>query len=309
MRRRNQILLLLVAMLLAANLLVLLVDGKSSGKVSADYFDFPDTTAIESVRFTRNDASFFLVKEDDSWQLNETYAIDADFRNILMAVFSRVKVQKRVAGSAKAELLSRLEAEGTFVNLNGGNVAFWVLGNPTRTQTYFVSEDEADVCVVGIPGYNDFVGGIFQLTEMQWRDRTLFAGSIRTIQRINIDYLEGNDLDITYNGDFFNVNDVQPLDTAFLEDYFAQFRKYQANERLPTGRFARYDSLAQTTPMAIITIEDLTRSAPWEFRVFPTLPRDNFHLSIAGQEEMVVVDRRRMQQLLREPSDFEFKAN
>ncbi len=303
MKRRNQILLLVSLALILLNFAGYFAAGSWRGNVDTDLFAVSDTSDIRSIEFVGPEHNYSIARAENDWQVNGTHNIDASFRNILMAVLSRVQVKNRLGGAFGEKLLAKAGQEGVLVKVNGSAI-FRVLGNATKTRTYFVDASGAQVFEVNIPGYRDFIGSIFQLTPTQWRERTLFAGSARTIQKLSIDYPADPDLTVTYNGDFFDVDRVAVVDTAALENYLDQFVRLQANERIDLGRFPQYDSLSKTTPRAILQIESLT-GEPVRLNIFDRLGRDRFHLVQDQQGELTVFEARRINALLKKPDYFD----
>ena len=108
-----------------------------------------------------------------------------------------------------------------------------------------------------MPGYKDNVVDIFKLHPDQWRDRLMFDGSWRTIQKATLNYTTGDVMEIAFKDKFFLVNDRQPQDSSAVIDYLNQFQYFEANEMISSGRFPQLDSLKDTKPTALLTIEDI----------------------------------------------------
>ena len=182
---------------------------------------------------------------------------------------------------------------------------FQVLGDANATKTYFLVADEG--YQVEIPGYSDYVGAIFQLRKDQWRDRLVINGNWRSIQKLEVDYAgEGEDLSIRFADAFFEVSLVDALDSNAVINYLNEFEFLRANERISPGRFPRLDSLAQTAPEAIITIDDIKGSEPLQLVIFPAIPGDQFRLVLDPNNLMAVFEEERVRALLRRPADFKY---
>ena len=168
-------------------------------------------------------------------------------------------------------------------------------------------DDEEEVYQVQIPGYNEYVGGIFELNKDQWRDRLVLNDSWRTIQKLQLDYQDESkqDLTISFDKDFFLVEGVQQLDSNLVVNYLNQFQYFQANEWISKGRFPRYDSLSAMPVLAKLTIESINYDLPILLEIYPKLPGDRIYLVMTYDESMFVVDDQRMSQILLENKDFE----
>ena len=156
-----------------------------------------------------------------------------------------------------------------------------------------------------IPGYNNYISGIFELTENQWRDRVLFSTTWRSLQSLNIDYIESEeDLDIFFDEKFLTVKGVNKLDTTSLMDYIGQYQYFQINDFLEKGKYKKYDSLFQTKHMAVVTINDIDTSKNRKLEVYPLMEGENFYLLTDEKEEMMVIDRKRMENILSKKAQF-----
>ena len=272
-------------------------------------FAVKDSAFVEEVVLTTTDSENVLTKNENTWLLNDRYEVDENLRKILLSVLNKVRIKRQLTEAEIKEIRSADSPEVN-VKIRGTEVpAFTVKGNANLTRTYFLDEETGEGYEVEIPGYSDYVGGIFQLNKDQWRDRNVFSGNWRSIQELDIDYIdpERRDLKIDFEGDFFRVADIQQLDSNRVVEYLDRYLNIQANERLSTGRFDRYDSLAETTPLVTITIDDIKINDPIQLDVFPSLPGENILLVLDENEEMMVFNRNRINQLLVEPAYFRYQ--
>lgn len=299
MKGKNKRLLLVFLALLVVNLAFLLVGGKSSG-VSFDeqLFTVADTSGISAIQL--NDVSLSREK-NGQWLVNKDYAVDPNLSRLFFSILNRVRVQKPV---------DTPQEEGVKVAISGDHpMTFHVWGNATKTKTYFSLEGEEEVFQVQIPGYNEYVGGVFELAPDQWRDRLVLNESWRTIQKLHLDYLDEarEDLLISFDKDFFKVDGVQRLDSNAVINYLNQFQYFQANEWISEGRFARYDSLSTMPALATLTIESINSDMPTLLEIYPKLSGDRIYLVMAYDESMFVVDDQRMSKMLLKNKDFEME--
>jgi len=303
MRSKNLTLIAFCLGLILVNLLLFFIDDNNAGNVRKDLFDFSDTTSIRSIDIIYLDEKIALKEEESAWHTGDGYRVDGSLRNVLFAVLSRLEVTRKVGGELEKSLLVRSEKEGAKVCLPDLESDFTVIGNENKTKTFFIANDKS-VYEVGIPGYSDYLGAIFTLSSVQWRDRLVFDGSVRTIQSVNIDFESSPDLSIQFEDGFFRIENVTIVDTTKVEDYLNLFSRLQANERIEPGSFNRYDSLSSTTPTARIAVKDL-RENTLQLSVFPSLEGENFHLTRKENGELLIFDNRRIHQLLRLPQYFQ----
>ena len=307
MRTSNIRLLILAAVLLVLNawLFWLQPNGKSLDFDPKQY-TVVDTTAISQVVLIKGEMQNTLTK-DRSWSLNEQYATDPTFVKILMNVLNQFQLSREVTGAQREELLSRKD-EAITVSVAGERpLDFSILGNPNRTIAYLIDGSD-DVYQIEIPGYVDYIGSIFELTTDQWRNRQVINGNWRSIQKLTINYSDPTqpDLKIAFDKDFFKVEGVAALDSNQVVSYLNLFEHLQANERISLGKYQVYDSLMQTEPIAILTMDDIYFGEPRSIRFYPVLPGQRIQLATDPTGEPVIFEPRRVSELLAKPEDFRY---
>lgn len=292
----NKRLLIILLALAAVNVAFYFAGNLKSG-VSFDEnrFTLTDTMGVERIRIGEE---VNLTREAGKWMINGQYAVDRSLRRLLISILNRVEVKKPVDMEVQP---------GTQVELFGNdplNFTFW--GNPTKTRTYFSMTGDDQVYEVHIPGYNDYLGAIFELTPDQWRDRLLLDASWRTIQNLSLDYLDNDadDFTISFDKDFFVIPGINQLDSNAVVDYLNRFQYFQGNEWISAGRFRRYDSLARMPALATLSIQTLSGKEPFLLEIFPKLPEEQFYLVMTYDESMMVIDENRIRDLLRKKKDF-----
>lgn len=295
MTESNKRLLIIFLVLVGINVVFYFISQfKTTVSFDENRFTLTDTLSVQQIDIGDD---VHLVKGDNGWEINEQYPMDRSLRRLLMSILSRVKVKKPVAIDVQ---------EGETVEIHGDNpLSFTFWGNPTKTKTYFSLVGDKEVYEVHIPGYNEYLGSIFELTPDQWRDRLLLDASWRTIQNLSLDYQnEVDDFSISFDKDFFVIPGVNRLDSNAVVDYLNQFQYFQCNEWISKGRFKRYDSLASMPPLAMLSIQTLSGKEPFLMEVFPKLPGERFHLVTTYDESMMVIDENRIHGILRKKKDF-----
>lgn len=282
-----------IMVLLIANLVLFFGDNLIGFKeADTSYFDFSDGQ-IEAIQIENSIDSVLLERVEQNWILNGQFEADLSFVNILLSVLDRLEEGRNLKEwkqGPSGRIILRWE--------NGKMDEVGYAVNPNRTKTYFISGDE--IVQVAVPGYRDNVAGIFELHSDQWRDRLVFDGSWRTIQKVNVEN-GGESFEIKFSNDFFLLDGENPNDSSAVIDYLNQFQQFQANEMISVGRFKGLDSLSKLKPLAKITLDDIKQELPITFRIYPNEASENYHLVIDSQERWMVIDARRIQQLLSLP--------
>jgi len=289
MDRKTKRWLVVIGLLVVANVAVYF-SGKSGGGVRFDEAQFAvrDTASVTSISI-----GDVQLRKETTWMVGQ-YPADPTFVDHLLNVLLRVRVKKPVG---------EMSAEGA-VAITVNDRAFHFKPNDTKTRTYFIEEGQG--YEMEIPGFSDYVGGIFELASDQWRNRLVYNGSWRTIQLLTLDYTatDADDFEIRFEKDFFKIDGIASQDTTRMMDYLNQFQYFQANERLSPGRVPYLDSLARTKPLAVLTIDDIQIDQPIRFTIFPRRPQDGFHLMLDPNGEMIVVDMQRAGMILMRKEEF-----
>lgn len=284
-----------IVVLLVANLWLLFSDnGGGEETIQKPYFDSENFDQLNGFVFATERDTVSLQKTSNGWKLNDQYQADEGFVRTLISVLSKVEVDRS---------FSQWEGkiEGYVEVLYGNNITnqqFQIATNPNKTKSYFIKDDE--VKEVKVPGYRENVIDIFTLHADQWRDRTILDGNWRTIQRVSLRNTQGADFEITFDNQFFLLDGKPPKDSTAIVNYLNQFQQFQANEMVSEGRFPAMDSLANTTPLAVLSIDDIKLSDPAELIIFPALEDQSYQLVKLGNT-MMVFDRRRIDRVLKRP--------
>lgn len=286
---------ILIVVLLVANLWLFFADSFSSTPSKSNYFDSQDLSSVSMIKFVVDGQEVKLERSKQGWTLNDTYKADEGFMNTLISVLQRVEVGRTIE-NWNQKVMGEAEVEFDF----NSRYRFQFASNATQTKSYFVTDGVAKE--VAVPGYRDNVIDLFDLHPDQWRDRLVFDGTWRTIQKIRVEYFNGNaPFEIKFEDKFFLLNDQQPQDSTSVIDYLNQFEYFQANEMMSKGRFPEFDSLANTPPIAIISLDDIKSEQPTILKVFPRLNNQGYHLMVKGDSQQLVIDARRVEGMLSRP--------
>lgn len=292
--------------------LLLMWAGKKDRIVSVDksLFAITDTTLITGVVIQSENQEISIQRMENDWRINNQYKTDPQLVYLSQRILNAVQTQRPVSQSNLSSIKGELEKNGELVTIQlstGEEKKFYAGGNKAKTTAYFGTEDLSKIYTVAIPGYKSYLSGIFELSLNQWRDRVLFASSWRTIQSLNIDFLdtELSDLNIYFENQFLTVEGINSLDTAALINYLQPLEFFQLNDYLNRGVFPKYDSLLDVAPMAQLSLKDINSDKDRTLTVYPKIEGERFYLLTNQQKEMMVVDEGRMNKLLAQPSFFQ----
>ncbi|MDP4680949.1 MAG: DUF4340 domain-containing protein [Cyclobacteriaceae bacterium] len=305
MKKNTKLAIILAGLILIS--ILISFSGRQEKRQSFDplMFTVRDTTAVESVVIAGN-ATIELKRVEGRWRLNDEFEADFNMIEVLKSILSQVKVKRPVAKLNQDDIVNDLKQSGRSVTVNykdGSTYSFVAGGNSSKKDSYYLRDDLA--YLVEIPGYNNYISGIFELTKNQWRDRVLFTTTWRSLQSLNINFTASKEeLEIFFNQKFLAVKGVDQLDTTSLMNYMEQFQYFQINDFLEKGKYEKYDSLLQTEHMAILTIKDIDQTKNRKLNVYPLIKGESFYLLTDEKEEMMVIDSKRMNNLLSKKDQF-----
>ncbi|MEQ9102181.1 MAG: hypothetical protein RIF36_19825 [Imperialibacter sp.] len=296
-------------LLISLGVLLLLIAGtwwagrpSETSIVGYDLLELSDTTKISRIEMISGESSVVLSKANNNWLVNDNYKVDRSIRNFLVGVLKLVRVKREVGPSQLAEVRQWM-ATGRKVIVSGeqGVLAeFTATGNPSKTESYFTLAGDSKVYQVELPGYPNYVSGIFEFTENQWRNRLLFSSDWRSIQSLTVDYADDQKEDVTiaFDKTTLKVNGVPEADTVVLENYIQQYESFFTNEFISKGQIPVYDSLMNATPVATIRLRDIDSAKNTELDVYPG-PADQPYVLLKDAEgNYSVCDAGRVRSLL-----------
>lgn len=286
---------ILIVILLVANLWLFFADSFQSTTDRGNYFNAQDMESVSMIKFEVDGQEVKLQRSAQGWTLNDSYKADQGFVNTLISVLERAEVGRTIENWSQ-EVMGEVEVEFDF----NSRYRFQFASNATQTKSYFITNGIAKE--VAVPGYRDNVVDLFDLHPDQWRDRLVFDGSWRTIQKVQVDYSNRSpSFEIKFEDKFFLVNGKQPNDSTAVIDYLNQFEYFQANELMSNGRFSEFDSLSATQPLATITLDDIKSEEPTVLTIFPILGNQRYHMIVKNAQQQMVVDSGRVGGMLRKP--------
>jgi len=269
--------------------------------INRDLFNVKDTSRIDRLTILINDQEISLNRKASGWMICEEKKADNYYVSLLKTVLYNVEVQRKISISEKEEVNTRLQDTGVKVTVllsDGTKTSFLAGGNKIQTISYFKDLETDDIYRVNIPGYRSFVSGIFLLTEMEWRDKTLFESSWTSIQTLKVTYpaQPGMDFRIIHKDGFLQISGIEAVDTTKMMDYVALFSSLKANYFFES---ATYDSLLKTDPFMQIQLMDLDSLKNNEVRVYPLEKGSVTQVGITKDGQVFGFDYRNMEFLAR----------
>ncbi|PIB36032.1 hypothetical protein BFP72_11810 [Reichenbachiella sp. 5M10] len=290
----------ILALLIIVSAALFYFDGEERDSFDRSIFAIEDTASVSSIVIQGPQGLLQVQRQRGGWQLNDTLLADPALIKVVFSIMQQVRVQRPVSQLNLERIQKSLRESGQKISVvaNGETNEWYAGGDLSKSQAYFGDESLSQVYLVGIPGYNHYVSGVFELTPNQWRDRLLFDSNFRSLQELNISYADGESLKIDFEDRFFKVNALEHIDTTQLMTYINGLEKFQLNDYLTPGDYPRYDSLAKTMPVARLILRDIDERKNRDLEVYAKIPGERFYLLTNRSGDRIVVDQERLNSLL-----------
>ncbi len=301
----------------SAGFLYLVSSGGPDNTIDFDkqLFSLADPNVLDRIVMTSNGEELLFENTAAGWYVNSEYKMDQSLRMVFFRMLNEVEVRRPVAEKDHAAIRSQLEESGTLASFYSGGEeirSFYVNGSG-QSKTYFSGKNDDQVFLMEIPGYNQNVSAIFNLTALQWKDRKLFETPWQSLSSLEIDYSASEKplVAIEYEEGFPLVAGIENdnLDSAKLINYLDQFSYFETNEHIDIGSFERFDSLSKTTPEAVISVTDIDPSRSNELTVYPQLSNSVVRLVQEKNGSWSVIEKDRIERLLVSPNYFLRRQN
>jgi hypothetical protein len=314
---KNKLLLILLVLLVLTSV-VLFMTGESNGTRMAEkqQYAIQDTASISRIVFESSHYGLNneLRRTNHHWEINGEYGADPNMVQVLLAVLKQVQVRRPVPVVEKEAIKRDMNEKGIRVALYSGEDVvkrFSVLGNNTKTTSFFMEEGQQDIHIVELPGYDSYVAGIFEVTALDWRNRMVFNSTWRSLQRLELLYpaFAEQSVEIRFTFDFFEITGVEQLDTAFMMSFIDQFQAFQCNRFIDPEPDSPYDSLMRREPMAIVTLEDIDENKNNRVVLYPPLPGTSEYPGRLANQEVALFNARIIREILKKKYQFVYKED
>ncbi len=316
-QKNKNITLLVILGLLVVSMIALGIqdDTNFNTMEDKDIFSVPDTSMVDLISIKVKEKTIQLKKTNSNWVINEKHAADKNMIRVLLSILKDVEILRIVPNTQQKDIAQDILDNGFIIEIyNGDKIinSFYIAGNSNKTITYMMSVDKQDPMIVSLPGYENYVAGIFEIAENDWRDRTILSTNWRTLQKLRISYTEYPEynLNIKFDFNFLTIEGVSPLDTTRMMAYIGEFNSLQADRFINKGQIPQYDSLLRTPPTVTMTIVDIDSKNSKTIAFFPMIKHDPMMLAYIKEDaQMALFEAARIQNLFAIKSDFDLNKN
>lgn len=280
-------------------------------QVEEDLFTIADTASIQRIELQQagGERVQLLERQGRRWQLNETQQADGQLMRLLLSVLHNVQVRRPVAASQQEAVRQALQQEGTRVRVydeQGLRQDFYAGGVEAQQLSYFMQDGE--VYLMELPGYVNYISGIFELNQQNLRNKTLYSANHFNLQSVEVTYpaQPEENLRIDFDGSKLAVAGVAQPDSIQLLSYLDLFNGLQAVGFVNAQKYPELDSLLRQQPEAHIAVSTVQHPKGKQLTLYPAVLENRYRLALLPEEEQaVLLDERLAQQLLLTRSQLE----
>lgn len=307
-RNKNIRLLIALAMVIALIVLLPLLKNNGSGlSVDRKLFTLGNQTVITDVILTTDSTQNKLSYINGKWVVNSKYDLDLSMRDVFFSVLSQLEIRRPVAKSQEDSIVQIILNQGVEVSIlnNSDTVkAYKVWGNKEDQSSYIMGNDNKPY-LVHIPGYRSYVAGIFEVPESDWRTRRVFSAQFTNLNRLQLNYADGDSLSFRYKESFFEIEgmhaDSTQLITSLENLLFLQTDQYLLPSEMHNYVDSNFDP---NKPMVRISATKLS-GATETVRLYDPKPKNPFYLAITPDSSYCLFNKKRMERNLVKKKDFE----
>ncbi|NMM50096.1 hypothetical protein [Marinigracilibium pacificum] len=299
----------IAVLLLAIFVLPGIIDRDQSLEVEPDKFAVSDTTGLDKIVLGMPNQDFVLEKKSGRWFIGDM-ATDAALGDVILAVINRLNIKRSVPESQVNEVVSELKATGVKVSVyRDGNLEqeYIAGGNANRTISYLADTDFKNVYIVNIPGYQDYVTGIFTLNKLAWKSKDLYQGDFRTMKSFAIVNGKGDTaVSLKSRGVYFEVNNLSgQLDSTRMDQYLGTLFNLRIDTHLDPKDYPQYsDFVNSNSPSFSFIIDDVSFQQPLSLAFYPVPGREGFYF--CKENDLLAVFRQNdLEQLIVPPQYFQ----
>jgi hypothetical protein len=311
LRRKNIRLIILLGVLICASIVLVFMGNKSFSTIdNKEAFSVQDTAAVDRITITSVTGKIELTKETGAWKINNSYDAEQNMVRVLLAILKDVEAVRNVPKNSASEVATMIRATGNAIEIHGNGKliqSFYVAGNSSKTISYMMLPDTDMPVVVVIPGYENYVAGIFEIPANGWRNRAILNTNYRTLQELTVNYTEFPQYNVRiYNNvDFLNVEWVDQLDTLKMMTYIESFYPLEADRLIDRGEIPQYDSLLKTPFTVTIYVKDIQPKNTRTIDFFPLIANEPMMLGyIREDDQMALFEARRIQKYFAVSEEF-----
>lgn len=311
LRKRSIFLFIVLIALMGVTLVLTSIEEQNQGTFENDeVFAIEDVSRINRIVMEGPEERNELTKDKEVWRIQKQYEADPEMAEVLLKVLNEVRIKRPAPANLSGRITTELDNKGIHVKLYEGDSligSFLAGGDLEKRVSYFSNSESGAPMIVYIPGYSNYVSGIFELKEADWRNRVIFHSNWTSLQNVKVTYPEEplNNFEIIFKDNFFDMPQVEQVDTAKMMAYIELFNYVEAENYISREKFPHLDSLLNTTPFVEFNVEDINSKKSNTLKLFGPVHHDKTILGIVGEGQVAVLKYPKIQNLIKKHSEFE----
>lgn len=252
------------------NILYQLKFNKSQSTLNEELSNFavPDISSIDKIFLSdKENNQVTLVKEGQSWRVNNKYFARKDAVDNIMQAIGRLRVKRPISKSEHNVQVKKLATSSTKIEIyqNGELTKTYYIGEATQDQfgTFAIIEGSSVPFVVQIPGFLGFLTPRYITFEELWRENYVFKAAPNEITYVQVLNFERPELGFTlikdenhqYHLQDYNNITLSNIDTLQIKRYLSHFKKISYEALITHMTDEKRDSLVKSNPFLTITLK------------------------------------------------------
>ncbi|KXX69946.1 hypothetical protein [Flammeovirga sp. SJP92] len=281
-----------IKVLIGVNLLLIVAIGFS-------FVDFSTANKPENVAFFKvenlGDITQFDIDghsiqklEDGRWVMDEIVDLSPQKVGMLFQAIQQTKI---------IETKEKGLDKGKEVVIYISNIPVFNAKIQSESDAVSFGEIDGKTYAIEVPGQFVNLEKIFSPTEAEWRDKTIFRTSWKTLKSFDIQYDRNpeNNVLITFGKQFYDVRGVDNLDSAAVYQFITALPNIKGNHFEVRESFIA-DTVSKYRPFSRVVLEELVKAYnvevgiyPFENKVFAYFPKT---------KEVAEIDSKQIQDVL-----------
>lgn len=248
---------------------------RNSGKSDTELLEFSiaDTATVDRIIVTEpSGVSYEIVRKDGRWTDLQGSCLTQEPANTMLETFKNVEFKGYVPENARKNILKRMMALNTKVEIfqDGDWVKTWYVGSSTQDHygTYMLLEtpdEKSDLPVImKVKGLNGIIEPRFFADPRRWKCTQIFQLEKEQIAEVDVRFPAepARNFSVTRTGSSYGVKHMgQPLkfvDTNMIVRYLNNYKKIHyelANFELNNKQL---DSLKKSKPFCVLALKETT---------------------------------------------------
>jgi hypothetical protein len=256
--------------LLIVALYHLFQDTSRTLEIDSRYFAVQDTSEITQIEVTTNNDTILFQKSAENWVVNRKYPAKSKVMRTLLGMFSIIEVQEPIPGEIKQEIMKEISLHSLHISFRNNKKilkAFRIFDNDTlNLGTFALMDGNDEPYIIRIPGFNGRISKLFPTNPLIWRENVVFRYQPYEILDISVEYPmkpeKSFKMDLKDPAEIKILSLTGTASQVIRKDdavkYLYNFSTIGFDPLLRNNYKELYDSLTNTSPLCIITVNDVS---------------------------------------------------